>query len=62
MLYGKNDNSISITNMEEWQKNTIGQCNIYQFGGDHFFIFSNWQNIANMINRVLFPQFLDSLD
>ena len=62
VLYGKNDNSISITNMEEWQKNTTGQCNIYQFDGDHFFIFSNWKNIANMINRVLFPQFLDSLE
>jgi len=37
--------------VQEWAKLVEGTIDFYEMGENHFFIYKNWQNVGNIINR-----------
>jgi medium-chain acyl-[acyl-carrier-protein] hydrolase len=52
ILNGKEDD-MTLPEIVEWKKHTVGTCHFYEFTGDHFFINNQKESICKIINYVL---------
>ena len=62
IMHGKYDESINISDLDEWQKATQKSCRIFQFSGGHFFIRDCMSEVVNIVNQNLLPYLSKSLD
>lgn len=51
VMWGKNDKELSI--MQGWKNMTRKKCDLIQFEGGHFYISSNLEGVAGVINNVI---------
>ena len=50
---GKNDELVSFSDLQEWEKYADGKFAIHEIEGDHFFINNNREIVVNIINASL---------
>ncbi|MFZ5985655.1 MAG: thioesterase II family protein [Bacillota bacterium] len=59
VLYGTQDIEVQQYDYSEWESYVNGECNFYEFAGDHFFIHSNEDQIVKIINCVLLESYIE---
>lgn len=47
------EETTSLEEMKLWQEETNFEVEIFEFQGNHFFIYDNWPNIANILNKII---------
>lgn len=53
-FYSKDDLLVSDKSiLQEWNRYTDGKLEFYKFGGGHFFIMDNWNEICDIINTKI---------
>ncbi len=50
VLYGNEEIDVE-TDIFKWKEESLKQVNIFEFKGDHFFIYEHTKNIANHLIR-----------
>ena len=53
IINGNQDQSVKEFDMREWEQCTQGKCSIYEFTGDHFFLFDNCLTVTELVNYTL---------
>ncbi len=50
---GLNDNTFSQEDLVRWKDQTVSSFNDHYFQGDHFFIKSSYNEVINIVNKIL---------
>ncbi len=62
VLAGQYDDHVSMQEVQGWREETVGECDIRWFNGDHFFINSEQRAVLDCILGKLRPQFCHQSD